>query len=66
MIEMFQEWYDNRHEYGKNWEERRGGKVVGFILGDASGLEYGVPDTVGWIDAMGFQRGDVINLELKI
>jgi hypothetical protein len=30
MIEMFQEWYDNRHEY-----------------------------------AMGFQRGDMINLELK-
>ena len=24
------------------------GKVVGFILGDASGWEYGVPDTVGW------------------
>ncbi len=91
------------------------GKVVGFILGDASGWEYGVPDTVGWIDtigvhpeyqrkgvgmallkemvdnlkkvgvdtiytfvnwrdwgllqffdSMGFQRGDMINLELKI
>ncbi len=62
--------------------------MVGFILGDASGWEYGVPDTVGWIDtigvhpiytfvncrdwgllqffdAMGFQRGDMINLELK-
>jgi hypothetical protein len=22
MIEMFQEWYDNRHEYAKNWKER--------------------------------------------
>ena len=91
------------------------GKVVGFILGDASGWEYGVPHTVGWIDtigvhpdfqkrgiarallmemvdnlkkvgvdtiytfvnwrdwgllqffdAIGFQRGDMINLELKI
>ena len=91
------------------------GKVVGFILGDASGWEYGIPDTVGWIDtigvhpdyqkrgvarallmemvdnlkkvgadtiytfvnwgdwgllqffdAMGFRRGDMINLELKI
>jgi len=31
MIEMFQEWYDNRHE-----------------------------------SSMGFQRGDMINLELKI
>jgi len=91
------------------------GKVVGFILGDVSGWEFGVPDTVGWIDtigidpayqkrrlatalanevinnlkalgvrtiytlinwddwdllqffhAMGFSRGDMINLELKI
>ncbi len=29
------------------------GKVVGFILGDASGWEYGIPDTVGWIDTIG-------------
>ncbi len=29
------------------------GKVVGFIMGDASGWEYGVPDTVGWIDTIG-------------
>lgn len=30
------------------------GKVVGFILGDASGWEYGVTDTVvGWIDTIG-------------
>ena len=92
-----------------------GGKVVGFILGDISGWEFGVPDTTGWIDtigidplhqkkglatvlaqelvkslkavgvkniytlvswndwdllqffhAMGFTRGDMINLELKI
>jgi predicted N-acetyltransferase YhbS len=92
-----------------------GGKVVGFILGDVSGWEFGVPDTIGWIDtigidpvyqkrglatalaneviknlkaigvravytlvswndwdllqffhAMGFTRGDMINLELKI
>ncbi|MBW2039712.1 MAG: GNAT family N-acetyltransferase [Deltaproteobacteria bacterium] len=28
-------------------------KVVGFILGDASGWEYGIPDTVGWIDTIG-------------
>jgi predicted N-acetyltransferase YhbS len=91
------------------------GKVVGFILGDISGWEFGVPETVGWIDtigvdpvyqkrglatalaheliknlkafgvktiytlvswndwdllqffhAMGFARGDLINLELKI
>ena len=91
------------------------GKVVGFILGDASGWEYGVPENIGWIDmigvdpsyqkkgvakmlieeiinymkkvgvdtvytlvnwrdwgllqffdAMGFSRGDMINLEFKI
>lgn len=91
------------------------GKVVGFILGDASGWEYGVPENIGWIetlgidpsyqkkgiakmlmremlnymkkvgvdkvytlvswrdseflqffDAMGFRKGDMINLELKI
>jgi N-acetylglutamate synthase-like GNAT family acetyltransferase len=29
------------------------GKVVGFIMGDASGWEYGVPNTVGWIDTIG-------------
>jgi len=91
------------------------GKVVGFILADASGWEYGVPENIGWIDtigvdpsfqkkgvarmligemlnymkkvgvdtvytfvnwrdwgllqffdAMGFKRGDMINLEFKI
>jgi ribosomal protein S18 acetylase RimI-like enzyme len=29
------------------------GKVVGFILGDVSGWEFGVPDTIGWIDTIG-------------
>jgi predicted N-acetyltransferase YhbS len=91
------------------------GKVVAFILGDVSGWEFGVPESIGWIDtigvepahqkkgiatalahelinnlramgvktiytlvswndwdllqffhAMGFTRGDMINLELKI
>jgi predicted N-acetyltransferase YhbS len=91
------------------------GKVVGFILGDVSGWEFGVPETIGWMGtigvdpayqkkgvatalaheliknlkaigvrtiytlvswndwdllqffhAMGFTRGDMINLELKI
>ena len=54
MIEMFQEWYDNWHEYAKDWKERTAGKVVGFILGDASGWEYGVQDTVGWTDTKGY------------
>ncbi len=91
------------------------GEVQGFILGDVSGWEFGVPETVGWIETigvdpdyqkkglatalarelinnlkavgvktiytlvswndwdllqffhtMGFTRGDMINLELKI
>jgi predicted N-acetyltransferase YhbS len=91
------------------------GEVVGFILGDVSGWEFGVPETIGWVDtigvdpayqkkgiatalaheliknlktigvktiytlvswndwdllqffhAMGFTRGDMINLELRI
>ncbi|MGD8546009.1 MAG: GNAT family N-acetyltransferase [Candidatus Bathyarchaeota archaeon] len=29
------------------------GKVIGFILGYVSGWEFGVPDTVGWIDTIG-------------
>lgn len=29
------------------------GKVVGFILGYVSGWEFGVPDSVGWIDTLG-------------
>jgi len=91
------------------------GKILGFILGDVSGWEFGVSDTIGWINtigvdpayqkkglatalanelikrlkvigvrtiytlvswndwdllqffhAMGFTRGDMINLELKV
>lgn len=91
------------------------GRVIGFVLGDISGWEFGVPETIGWIDtigvepayqkkgvatalarelvqnlknlgvktiytlvswndwdllqffhAMGFSRGDMINLELKV
>jgi ribosomal protein S18 acetylase RimI-like enzyme len=39
------------------------GKVVGFILGYVSGWEFGVPDTVGWIDTLGvdpdYQRSGI-------
>ena len=91
------------------------GEVIGFVIGDASGWEYGVPEHIGWIDtigvdpsfqrkglakmlftemvnnlkkvgvdtiytlvnwrdwsllqffdAMGFQKGEMINLELKV
>ena len=31
------------------------GKVVGFILGDISGWEFGVSDTIGWIDTIGVE-----------
>lgn len=91
------------------------GKIIGFVIGDASGWSYGVPENIGWIDtigvdpeaqragiakmlltemvnnlkkvgvkkvytfvnwrdwdllqffdAMGFKRGDMINLEMKV
>ena len=29
------------------------GKVVGFVIGDASGWEYGAPENIGWIDTIG-------------
>jgi ribosomal protein S18 acetylase RimI-like enzyme len=29
------------------------GKVIGFILGEVSGWEFGIPDTVGWISTIG-------------
>ena len=29
------------------------GKVVGFVIGEASGWEYGVPEEVGWIHTVG-------------
>jgi len=32
------------------------GKVVGFILGNASGWEHGIPDNVGWIDTIGVRK----------
>jgi len=28
-------------------------KVIGFILGEVSGWEFGVPASVGWIDTIG-------------
>jgi GNAT superfamily N-acetyltransferase len=32
------------------------GKVIGFILGSASGWEYGIPENVGWIDTIGVTK----------
>lgn len=29
------------------------GKVVGFIVGEISGGEFGIPDTVGWLTTIG-------------
>ncbi len=29
------------------------GKVIGFILGEVSGWEFKIPDTVGWISTIG-------------
>jgi predicted N-acetyltransferase YhbS len=33
------------------------GQVVGFILADVSGWEFGVQDTTGWIDTIGVDPG---------
>ncbi|MGD8561962.1 MAG: GNAT family N-acetyltransferase [Desulfarculaceae bacterium] len=45
------------------------GRVVGFILGDASGWEYGIPNTKGYIDTIGvdpdYQRHGVATLLLR-
>jgi benzoyl-CoA reductase subunit C len=30
-MEKFKQWYENRHEYAKEWKKRTGGKVVGFF-----------------------------------
>jgi len=42
------------------------GKVIGFVIGDASGWEYGVPEHIGWIDTIGvdpsFQRKGVAKI----
>jgi predicted N-acetyltransferase YhbS len=32
------------------------GEVVGFILGTASGWEYGIPENVAWIDTLGVRK----------
>ena len=29
MIEKFKEWYENRHDYARDWKARTGGKIVG-------------------------------------
>jgi N-acetylglutamate synthase-like GNAT family acetyltransferase len=31
------------------------GGVVGFVLGDISGWEFGIPETIGWIDTIGVE-----------
>jgi ribosomal protein S18 acetylase RimI-like enzyme len=45
------------------------GIVIGFVIGDASGWEYGVPEHVGWIDTIGvdplYQRKGVAQMLLK-
>jgi ribosomal protein S18 acetylase RimI-like enzyme len=45
------------------------GKVVGFILGDASGYEYSVPENIGWIDTIGvdpaYQRQGIAQMLMQ-
>ncbi|MFX0123853.1 MAG: GNAT family N-acetyltransferase [Candidatus Hodarchaeota archaeon] len=44
-------------------------KVVGFIFGEASGWEYGVPENIGWIDTIGvdpvYQKKGIGGLLMK-
>ncbi len=45
------------------------GKVIGFILGTASGWEYGIPENVAWIDTLGvlkeYQKKGIARLLFK-
>lgn len=31
MIEQFEKWYKDRHEYQKDWKKRTGGKIIGYF-----------------------------------
>jgi benzoyl-CoA reductase subunit C len=31
MIEVFQDWFEHRHEYATDWQKRTGGKVLGYF-----------------------------------
>ncbi len=31
MIEQFQDWYEKRHDYQKEYKERTGKKIVGYF-----------------------------------
>ncbi|MDI6856110.1 MAG: benzoyl-CoA reductase, bzd-type, subunit N [Candidatus Thermoplasmatota archaeon] len=31
MFQKFKEWYENRHDYAKEWKEKTGGKVLGYF-----------------------------------
>ncbi len=31
MFETFEQWYQNRHQYAKEWKARTGGKVIGYF-----------------------------------
>ncbi|MFW9902711.1 MAG: GNAT family N-acetyltransferase [Candidatus Thorarchaeota archaeon] len=45
------------------------GNIVGFIFGEASGWEYGVPENIGWIDTIGvdpaYQKKGIGGLLMK-
>ncbi|MFX0085314.1 MAG: GNAT family N-acetyltransferase [Candidatus Hodarchaeota archaeon] len=45
------------------------GTVVGFIFGEASGWEFGIPDNIGWIDTIGidpsYQKKGIGTLLMK-
>ena len=39
--------------YRSPWSPKSTERVQGFIMGTVSGWEFGVPNTIGWIDTIG-------------
>jgi N-acetylglutamate synthase-like GNAT family acetyltransferase len=42
-------------ELSKSLVAELDGKVEGFIMGTVSGWEFGIPNTIGWIDTIGIK-----------
>jgi N-acetylglutamate synthase-like GNAT family acetyltransferase len=48
-------WHQKLEELGEEEPSKSlvAGKIEGFIIGTVSGWEFGVPNTIGWIDTIG-------------
>jgi ribosomal protein S18 acetylase RimI-like enzyme len=45
-----------RHPGSPSLAAEVNGNLIGFILGSASGWEYGIPENVAWIDTLGVKK----------